>query len=64
MPTELTSQYDLIVVGGGIVGLAVAREALIRQPGLRLDALFERGAANGVEGLEIIGPERLAEPRR
>ena len=27
----------------------------------RLDALYERGVANGVEGLEIIGPERLRE---
>lgn len=134
MPTELSSQIDLIVVGGGIVGLAAARETLIRQPGLRLavlekephivghqsshnsgvihagiyyptgsfkaraavegrqkmiaycqekglpfercgkvivavsadelgrlDALFERGVANGVEGLEMIGPERLRE---
>jgi (S)-2-hydroxyglutarate dehydrogenase len=27
----------------------------------RLSALFERGRANGVEGLEMIGPERLRE---
>ena len=27
----------------------------------RLDSLYERGVANGVEGLEIIGPERLRE---
>ena len=27
----------------------------------RLDNLYERGVANGVEGLEIIGPERLRE---
>ena len=27
----------------------------------RLDNLYERGAANGVEGLEMIGPERLKE---
>ena len=27
----------------------------------RLDTLYERGVANGVEGLEIIGPERLRE---
>ena len=27
----------------------------------RLQDLYERGTANGVEGLEIIGPERLAE---
>src|SRR5262249_964949 len=27
----------------------------------RLGALYERGRANGVEGLEMIGPERLRE---
>src|SRR5579875_1751423 len=27
----------------------------------RLQALYERGQANGVEGLELIGPERLRE---
>ena len=27
----------------------------------RLDNLYERGVANGVEGLEVIGPERLRE---
>jgi L-2-hydroxyglutarate oxidase LhgO len=27
----------------------------------RLDALFERGKANGVEGLELLGPERIRE---
>ena len=27
----------------------------------RLDSLYERGVANGVEGLEVIGPERLRE---
>ena len=134
MATQPASRYDLVIIGGGIVGLAVAREALIRRPGLklavlekedhiaghqsthnsgvvhagiyyatgsfkaraavegrekmiaycqarglpfercgkvivavspdelgRLDALFERGVANGVQGLEVIGPERLAE---
>jgi L-2-hydroxyglutarate oxidase LhgO len=28
--------YDLIVIGGGIVGMATAHEALIRRPQLRL----------------------------
>ena len=27
----------------------------------RLEGLYERGTANGVEGLELVGPERLAE---
>lgn len=126
--------YDVVVVGAGIVGLAAARELLLRRVGLklavvdkearigvhqtghnsgvihsgiyyvpgslkarlcvagaremyvycdqhgipaehcgkvivateeselgRLQNLFERGQANGVEGLELIGPERLRE---
>jgi (S)-2-hydroxyglutarate dehydrogenase len=126
--------YDVVVIGAGIVGLATARELLIRYPGLRLlvlekdpeiaaeqtghnsgvmhagiyykagslkaqlcttgvrllfdycaarnipvdrcgkvivatdeselgrlDDLFARGQANGVPGLERIGPERLRE---
>src|ERR671932_1822857 len=126
--------YDVVVVGAGIVGLAVARELGHRHPGLRLavldkepkvgqhqtghnsgvihsgiyytpgslkarlcvqgsrniyayceekgiptdrcgkvivastddeiprlENLFQRGQANGVEGLELIGPERLRE---
>ena len=35
MPTD----HDLVVVGAGIVGLAVARELLTRRPGLRLAVL-------------------------
>src|SRR5688572_27219357 len=30
------SRYDLVIIGGGIVGLATAREALLRQPDQRL----------------------------
>jgi 2-hydroxyglutarate dehydrogenase len=37
---------DLVVVGAGIVGLAVAREALARRPGLRV-VVLEREAAVG-----------------
>ncbi|MEI6046428.1 MAG: L-2-hydroxyglutarate oxidase [Chloroflexota bacterium] len=127
-------RYDLAIVGAGIVGLATAREFLLRQPGLRvvvlekesaiashqsghnsgvihtgiyyapgslkakacvtghremlefchthdisfdlcgkvivaldeselprLEELFRRGTTNGVQGLEMIGPERLYE---
>jgi L-2-hydroxyglutarate oxidase LhgO len=126
--------YDVVVVGAGIIGLASARELLLRKPGLRLalvdkeprvgahqtghnsgvihsgiyyapgslkarlcvagarelyayceragiptercgkvivatdeselgrlQNLHERGVANGVEGLEMVGPERLRE---
>jgi L-2-hydroxyglutarate oxidase LhgO len=128
------TKYDLVVVGGGIVGLATAREFLRRYPNLqllvlekelqiathqsghnsgvihtgiyyapgsikaqacvaghqamldyarekgipfevcgkvivalnkrelpRLDDLYKRGVDNGVQGLEMIGPERLRE---
>ncbi|MDE3075782.1 MAG: L-2-hydroxyglutarate oxidase, partial [Chloroflexota bacterium] len=127
-------RYDVVVVGAGIVGLASARELLLRRPNLRLaildkeaaigrhqtghnsgvihsgiyyapgslkaqlctagsremyqyceqkqiptercgkvivaaddgevprlETLFQRGKANGVEGLEVVGPERLRE---
>ena len=30
------TQADLVVVGGGIIGLATARAALVQQPGLRV----------------------------
>ena len=35
------SLYDLVVVGGGIVGLATARETAIRHPNMRI-ALVEK----------------------
>ena len=38
-PTERL--YDIAVVGAGIVGLAVAREILLRRPGLRV-VIFDR----------------------
>jgi len=34
--TESEATADLVVVGAGILGLAVAREALLRDPGLRI----------------------------
>ena len=129
-----STSYDLAIVGAGIIGLATAREFLLRQPSLRivvlekdtaiasqqtghnsgvihtgiyytpgslkaracvaghramlefcrergipfelcgkvivaldeselprLEELYQRGTTNGVEGLEVIGPERLRE---
>jgi len=38
------SNYDCVVVGGGIVGLATAREILARYPSLRLAVLEKEGA--------------------
>jgi L-2-hydroxyglutarate oxidase len=38
-PTATSVDCDLVVVGGGILGLAVARELLERRPGLRLVVL-------------------------
>ena len=35
------SVYDLVVVGGGIVGLATARETSLRHPNMRI-ALVEK----------------------
>src|SRR5215210_1116950 len=32
-------RYDMVVVGGGLIGLAVARELLLRQSGLKLVVL-------------------------
>ncbi|MGK2852324.1 MAG: FAD-dependent oxidoreductase, partial [Candidatus Limnocylindrales bacterium] len=133
-PTPLPSRTDVAVIGGGILGLAVARELLERRPGLQvtvlereaelashqtghnsgvlhaglyytpgslkqrycrdgkaaleryaeergipfercgklvvavddteiaaLEKLRERAEANGVPGLEVVGPERIAE---
>ena len=33
------ASWDIAVIGGGIVGLAVARAALARRPGMRLAVL-------------------------
>ena len=48
MPTssasENAAQYDVAVVGAGIVGLAVARELLIRRPQVRI-VVFDRESA-------------------
>src|SRR6266850_4627653 len=37
--TAATPSYDLVVVGGGIIGLATAREILLRAPGARVAVL-------------------------
>lgn len=133
-PQPAHARYDVAIVGGGIVGLATARELLARQPRLRvvvlekdaaiaseqtghnsgvlhtgiyyapgslkarmcvagqremitfcrehdipfeqcgklivaldeselprLEDLYQRGMTNGVEGLEMVGPERIRE---
>lgn len=39
MPSDVL--YDLVVVGGGIVGLATAREVAMRHPKMRI-ALVEK----------------------
>lgn len=46
MSPKPESESDLVVVGGGIVGLATARELLVRHPRLSLTVL-ERGAEVG-----------------
>jgi L-2-hydroxyglutarate oxidase len=42
----MTEQYDLVVIGGGIVGLSVARETTLRFPRMRV-AVFEKEARVG-----------------
>jgi (S)-2-hydroxyglutarate dehydrogenase len=44
----VSDRFDLVIVGAGILGLAVARELLARRPGLRL-VVLERAAAVGTE---------------
>ena len=38
--------YDLAIVGGGIVGLATARELILRHPGMKL-VLLEKESSLG-----------------
>lgn len=38
---EISTKYDLVVVGGGIVGTASAREILLRHPNLKI-AIVEK----------------------
>jgi L-2-hydroxyglutarate oxidase len=53
---EFCAEHAIPVVDCGKVIVATDERELPR-----LDDLFERGAANGVEGLERVGPERLRE---
>jgi L-2-hydroxyglutarate oxidase len=53
---EFAEEHNIAYERCGKVILATREEELPR-----LDTLFERGQANGVEGLEIVGPERIAE---
>lgn len=39
----LQGEYDVCVVGGGIIGLATAREILLRRPGMRVVVLEKEG---------------------
>lgn len=43
-PGPSSSRYDLAIVGAGIVGLAAAREFLLRQPALRVIVLEKEAA--------------------
>src|ERR671917_1593368 len=38
-PVRVHSDHDVAIVGAGIIGLAVAREVLLRRPGLRVAVL-------------------------
>jgi L-2-hydroxyglutarate oxidase len=53
---EFCEQHEIPVERCGKVIIATRDEELPR-----LEALLERGTANGVAGLELIGPDRLAE---
>ena len=43
-PGTTQERYDLAVVGAGIVGLAVAREVLIRRPGMKIIVIDKQAA--------------------
>ena len=53
---EFAEEHDIAYERCGKIIIATREEELPR-----LDTLFERGQANGVEGLEMVGPERIAE---
>jgi L-2-hydroxyglutarate oxidase LhgO len=43
-PSTGDARSDVLLVGAGILGLAVARELLVRRPGLRLTMLEKEPA--------------------
>jgi L-2-hydroxyglutarate oxidase len=43
----VVSRHDVVIVGGGIVGLAAAREILTRQPGISLAVVDKEPAVGG-----------------
>ena len=50
---EKKHQYDLVIVGGGIVGMATAQEMIIRHPNLKL-AVVEKENELGMRFIMIM----------
>ena len=49
-----SDKYDVTIVGGGIVGLATARELLLRKPNLKLCVLEKENQLSMLLGLKIV----------
>ncbi|CAH2076574.1 unnamed protein product, partial [Iphiclides podalirius] len=55
--------YDIVVIGGGIVGAASARELILRHPQLKI-AIAEkenRGVKNGVKDIKLLDSKEMRE---